>query len=189
MIQSTIFRVTFVGLLALYPFIIYFGIRILPASFFGIALAVLLVLRFAFTRSAERATALPALALLLAYAVAAALVGSRQLLLYYPVLVNLLMCAIFAGSLRHEEPLLLKVVRARGVAMSEHAPGYLHRLTAVWAAFFALNGGVAFWTTSASMEVWTIYNGLIAYLLIGALIAGEWVFRRQYKKRLGISSD
>ena len=185
--QLAVLRVLFVVLLAFYPFIIYFGIKVLPASFFGIALAVLLLLRFGFTQPGERATAVPALLLLLAYAVAATAVGSARMLMYYPVIVNFLMCALFAGSLRHEEPLLLRLVRARGMRMSVHAPRYLTRLTAVWAGFFAINGFVALWTTTQPMELWTVYNGILAYLLIAALIGGEWVFRRHYKRRMGVS--
>ena len=187
--QPAVLRVLLVVLLAFYPFIIYFGIRVLPASFFGIALAVLLLLRFVFTQPGERTTAVPALLLLLAYAVAAAVVGSTQMLMYYPVIINFLMCALFAGSLRHEEPLLLRLVRARGMPMSVHAPRYLTRLTAVWAGFFALNGLIALWTTTQSMELWTIYNGMLAYVLIAALISGEWIFRRHYKRRMGVSDE
>jgi len=187
--QSIIFRITFVVVLALYPFIIYFGIRVLPPSFFGIALAVLLLIRFGFVRPEERATAVPATVLLLAYAVAAAVVGSTRMLLYYPALVNFLLCALFAGSFKQEEPLLLRIMRARGVTMHATIPPYLTRLTAVWATFFALNGMIAIWTTTASMEIWTIYNGMISYLLIAALIAGEWLYRRHYKRKHGIPGE
>ena len=182
-----ILRVAFVGLLALYPFIIYFGIRVLPASFFGLLLAALVVLRFSVVSSDERAVALPVMLLLLAYAIGATIVGRTQALLYYPVLVNGLLCIVFALSLRKDEALLLRLVRSRGIPMSEYGPGYLTRLTAVWAGFFALNGMVALWTTTASLEVWTLYNGLISYLLVATLILGEWLFRRHYKRRLGIS--
>lgn len=187
--RSAVLRILFVVLLAFYPFIIYFGINVLPASFFGLALALVLLLRFGVTRPDERATAVPALLLLLAYAVASAVVGSARMLMYYPVIVNLLMCALFIGSLWNKEPLLLRIVRARGVPMTVHAPRYLTRLTAVWGAFFALNALIALWTTTQSMELWTIYNGMVAYLLIGILISGEWIFRRHYKRRLGVSGE
>jgi uncharacterized membrane protein len=36
------------------------------------------------------------------------------------------------------------------------------------------------------MEVWTAYNGLIAYLIVGLLIGGERIFRRHYKKRMSV---
>ncbi len=189
MTQSIIFRAAFVVVLALYPFIIYFGIRVLPPSFFGFALAVLLLIRFGFVRPEERASAVPALVLLLTYAVAATVVGSARMLLYYPALVNFVLCAVFASSFRQDEPLLLRIMRARGVTMHAHIPPYLTRLTAVWATFFALNGLIAVWTTTASMEIWTIYNGMISYLLIAALMAGEWLFRRHYERRFGMTSD
>jgi uncharacterized membrane protein len=38
----------------------------------------------------------------------------------------------------------------------------------------------ALWT---SAETWTLYNGLIAYLLIGALVGGEWLIRARFKDR------
>ena len=182
-----ILRAAFVGVLALYPFLVYFGIRVLPASFFGLLLAALVLLRFGVVRGDERAIALPMMLLLLAYAIAAAIVGRTQVLLYYPVLVNGLLCVVFALSLRKGEALLLRLVRARGIPMSEHGPGYLTRLTAVWSGFFAVNGLVALWTTTASLEVWTLYNGLISYLLVATLMLSEWLFRRHYKRRLGIS--
>ena len=184
---AIILRAAFVGLLALYPFIIYFGIRVLPAGFFGLLLAVLVVLRFSVVGKDERAMALPLMLLLLAYAIVAAIVGRTQALLYYPVLVNGLLCTVFALSLRKGEALLLRLMRARGVPMSEYGPGYLTRLTAVWAGFFGANSLVALWTTTASLEVWTLYNGLISYLLVAVLMLSEWLFRRRYKRRLGIS--
>jgi len=187
--QSAFLRIAFVILLAAYPFIIYVGIQVLPASFFGILLAVVLLLRFGIIPPGERATALPAIGILLVYAVTAAIVGSTQLLLYYPVLVSLLLFVLFAGSLRHEEPFLLRIVRASGMPISDHGPKYLARLTAVWSAFFLINGAIAFWTTTQTVEIWTLYNGLVSYLFAATLMLCEWVFRRHYKRRMGVSSD
>lgn len=182
------FRATFIVLLALYPFIIYFGIKILPPGFFGLLLAVLLLMRFGLIGPAERSTALPIGVILLAFAIASAALGSTKMLLYYPVLVNSIFFVLFAGSLTTKEALLMRIVRARGVPIGDHTPGYLTRLTAVWAGFFVINGMIAVWTTTQSMEIWTIYNGMISYLLVAALAVGEWIFRRHYKRRLGIDS-
>ena len=56
---------------------------------------------------------------------------------------------------------------------------YTRRLTIVWCVFFVFNGLVAFWTAVAQPdEIWALYNGFIAYLLIGSLIVGEMVFRK-----------
>src|SRR6185436_7648546 len=50
----------------------------------------------------------------------------------------------------------------------------------IWCLFFALNGSTALLLAlAAPLAWWTLYNGLIAYLLIGALFATEWILRRR----------
>jgi len=183
---SVVPRIAFVFVLALYPLLVFFGLRILPPGVVGLILAVLLMMRFGIIGRTERSTALPGFIVLFLYAVASALLGSTQMLLYYPVLVNVLLLVLFAGSLRTEEPLLNRVVRARGIPVGEHASRYLTRLTSVWAGFFLVNGLIAAWTTTTSIETWTIYNGVISYLLVAVLASGEWIYRGYYKKRYGI---
>lgn len=169
-----------------YPVGVYFGIRVLPPSFFGLVLAVLLLLRFGVITPGERAVLLPLLLPFLAYAVLAAVMGSERVLLFYPVLVNAGLFSIFVWSLRSETPILLRIVRARGIKMSEYAPKYLTRLTKVWAGFFVLNGTISAWTITQPLKTWAVYNGLIAYVLIGVMVVGELLFRIHYKKRKGV---
>ncbi len=48
----------------------------------------------------------------------------------------------------------------------------------VWSLFFLLNGSVSLCTALwATAETWALYNGLVAYVLVGALIGGEWLVR------------
>lgn len=180
-------RAGFLACIALYPFIVYFGLQVLPPGFFGLLLVVLLALRYGVLLPAERPILLPILLIFAAYAIVAVLLESRQMLLYYPALVNFCLCTVFVGSLRQGEPLLLRIVRARGMPVSRHGPTYLFRLTAVWAGFFAANALVSIWTAALSIEMWTLYNGLLSYFLVAALIGGEWLFRRHYKRRMGVS--
>ncbi|MGA9573135.1 MAG: hypothetical protein WBS20_04210 [Lysobacterales bacterium] len=172
-----------------YPFIVYFGISILPPSFFGLVLVVLLAFRFGVLLPEERSALLPILLVFLGYAIATVIFDSARLLLFYPAMVNFTFFLVFANSLRGGEPLLLRIVRARGVAMSEHTPRYLYWLTMLWAVFFILNGMVSIWTSTLSMQAWTLYNGLISYFIVAILGAGEWLFRRYYKKRVGVRTS
>ena len=181
-------RAAFIGLLALYPFIVYFGIRFLPPTFFAVLLAVIVALRLTVIKPEERRMVLPVMLLLLVYAIGAAIIGRTQALLYYPVRVNALLCTIFTLSLWSGDPLLLRVVRSRGIPISEHGVRYISRLTAVWAFFFAMNGLISFWTTTTTLRVWTLYNGLISYLLIGTLILCEWRYREYYKRNHRVSN-
>lgn len=172
-----------------YPFAVYFGIRVLPPSFFGLMLALLLALRLGVIRADERALIMPLLLPFLVYALLAAVLGSERLLLYYPVLVNATLFVLFTLSVYRGSPILLRVARARGMEMTAHAVPYLRRLTLVWAGFFALNGVVSAWTTTQPLGTWAVYNGLITYALIGLLVAGELLFRIHYKKRMAAGSD
>ena len=186
--HSTIIRVLFVVSVAAYPFIIYFGLQHLPPSFFGLVLLIILGLRYGVLLPSERPVLLPILAIFFTYALTATLIKSTAMLLYYPALVNGSLCVVFLNSLRQGDPLLLRMVRARRWPLSVHGPKYLYWLTAIWAAFFVMNGIISWWTTTISIEAWTVYNGLISYFLIAALVGGEWVFRRHYKNRMGIEN-
>ncbi len=179
-------RVFFVIAIACYPFLVYFGFQFFPPSVFSIALVILLAARFGVLVPEERTILLPLLLVFLGYAVTAGILKSAQMLLFYPALVNVCLCVVFANSLRQREPLLLRIVRARGMPISIHGPKYLYRLTAVWAVFFAVNASVAAWTTTLTLPAWTLYNGLIAYLLVAVLVFCEWIFRGFYKRRMGV---
>jgi len=56
-------------------------------------------------------------------------------------------------------------------------------VTQVWCGFFMLNGGIALATALwSSFEIWSLYNGLIAYLLMGTLFVGEYLVRIRTQK-------
>ena len=176
-------RALFAVCVAAYPFIILLGLRHLPASFFGIILLAVLGLRFGVLKPEERPVLIPVLLIYVAYAVGATVSGSERMLLYYPAVVNFTLCGVFLNSLREGDPLLLRIMRARGYELDEHAPPYLYRLTAIWAAFFVLNGLVSIWTTTLTLEVWTLYNGFLSYCLIALLYGVEYVYRGFYRRR------
>lgn len=186
MSSDSVFRAIFFVLIALYPFIVFVGIQHLPIGFFGTMLALVLLLRASFMRPAERRAILPVLIVYVTYAAITALSGSQHLLLWYPAVINFSLCLLFALSLRANESILLRLVRARNMKLSVYAPTYLHRLTAVWAVFFLLNGSMAILTAAISLKAWALYNGLIAYLLTGALMGGELLFRWWYKRSKGV---
>ena len=186
--QAMFVRIVVVVFFIAYPFIVYFGIKNLPPSFFGLFLIALVALRFGVLVPDERLILWPVLLVFLGYAIATTILDSALMLLIYPALVNFVLCAVFANSLRYEEPLLLRIVRARGFVISKYTPRYLYRLTALWAGFFALNGLISIWTSTLSLEAWTLYNGLISYFIVAILIGGELLFRRRYKKRMGVEN-
>jgi uncharacterized membrane protein len=60
---------------------------------------------------------------------------------------------------------------------------YTRKVTWVWVGFFVFNGSMsAMLTLWAPISWWTLYNGLIAYFIMGTLFAGEWVLRKRMRR-------
>ena len=103
----------------------------------------------------------------------------------YPVLVNAAMLSVFTYSLFVPPSMVEQFARRREPDLAPQSVSYTRRVTQVWCVFFALNGGVALVTALwASAATWSLYNGFIAYLLMGLLFAGEYGIRCNFKRRL-----
>lgn len=102
----------------------------------------------------------------------------------YPVLVNVALLGFFTYSLFSPPSAVERFARMSEADLHPLAVGYTRRVTQVWCGFFAVNGAIALITALwASLAIWSIYNGFIAYLLMGLLFAGEYCIRRQFKRR------
>jgi uncharacterized membrane protein len=116
---------------------------------------------------------------------AALLRQSSLSLLYYPVLVNLMFFLIFAASLRQKQSLIERLARRLEPDLPASGVRYTRRVTQVWCLFFVLNGAIAWWSIGAGEAVWALYNGCIAYILMGLMFAGEWLIRRRVRRAAG----
>jgi uncharacterized membrane protein len=103
----------------------------------------------------------------------------------YPVLVNAAMLTVFTYSLFVPPSMVERFARRREPDLPPQSVTYTRRVTQVWCVFFALNGGIALVTALwASAATWSLYNGFVAYLLMGLLFAGEYRIRCNFKRRL-----
>lgn len=120
----------------------------------------------------------------IALCTASALLKTHQLLLFYPVVVNLVMLAVFGGSLWSAMPIVERLARLREPALPPAGVRYTRQVTRIWCLFFIVNGSIALFTAlHGDMTLWTAWNGAIAYMLMGTLMAGEWLVRRRLMKR------
>lgn len=101
---------------------------------------------------------------------------------YYPIVVNLLMFALFTHSLWQKETLIERFARLQEPDLPDYAVAYTRKVTKVWCVFFVANAVTAFITTFMSLSIWTLYNGLISYLLAGSLFAVEFIVRMRVKR-------
>jgi uncharacterized membrane protein len=103
----------------------------------------------------------------------------------YPALVSFIFLAVFAASLVRPPTVIERIARLTEPDLPSAAVAYTRCVTQVWCSFFVLNGLAALATTFwASDEIWTFYNGFVAYLLMGILFAGEWLVRRHVRARI-----
>ena len=88
----------------------------------------------------------------------------------YPVLVNAVLLGVFAHSLIFPPSMIERFARMSEPDLPAQAIGYTRRVTQVWCVFFAINGAIALVTALwAAPAIWTLYNGLVAYLMMGLL--------------------
>lgn len=107
------------------------------------------------------------------------LTGNALGLKLYPVMVNASLLVLFGLSLFHPPTMVEKLARLQEPDLPPEGVRYTRRVTWVWCGFFIVNGSISLWTTLyGTDEQWALYNGLIAYGLIGALMAGEWCVRQ-----------
>jgi uncharacterized membrane protein len=105
----------------------------------------------------------------------------------YPVLVNTVFFSAFAYSLISPPTMIERFARIYEPNLPARAISYTRRVTQVWCIFFVANGAIALMTALwASPATWTLYNGLIAYVLMGLLFAGEYTVRWHFKRQLNV---
>ena len=174
-----------------YPFLVYWGVHKGELTTLGVGLLLLFALRLLPVggRLGEwlwLGRSIAGCGLLLAGL--SLLCRASHWLLYYPVLVSLLMLLLFARSLWQPQTLIERLARLQDPQLPPEAIRYTRRVTQVWCGFFVVNGTLALGTILlGDMALWSLYNGLLSYLLMGTLMGGEWLLRRRLQARLATS--
>ncbi|EFN6861176.1 AMP-dependent synthetase [Escherichia coli] len=134
-------------LLLVWPFLIWLGLVHNSLHWLLPLMALLLLLRL---RQPRRQTGLLQVVTKIVavvgivLCVSSFLLKTYQLLLFYPVVVNAVMLAVFGGSLRSTMPIVERLARLQEPDLPEKAVRYTRRVTQVWCLFFIFNGRIAF---------------------------------------------
>ena len=172
-------RIALAVLTLAYPFIVYFGLGHFEPRTLAFLLAALALVRAIATREAIwLGAAFGAIVLC-----GASFVSNQLLpLKLYPVLVSAVLLILFGISLFHPPSMVERLARLREPDLPPAAVRYTRRVTEVWCCFFIGNGTIALLTALyASTKVWTFYNGFLSYLLMAALMGGEWLVRQRIR--------
>lgn len=169
------------------PALIYFGLQHCEPKLVGALLFALLILRHR-AAAGRFLRGLPAgewglLAGLTLFSLAIFASNSESLLRLYPALMTWGVAAVFARSLRHPPTVIERIARLQEPDLPPAGVAYTRRVTQIWLAFLLANGTVALATVFASRELWMLWNGLLSYLLMGSLFAGEWLYRHHIRRQ------
>jgi uncharacterized membrane protein len=166
-----------------YPVAVYFGLNYLPPGVIALVLCLILLLRLTMLKQQVKSLAIPVL-VGIGLTAASFIAKRNDWLLYYPIVINLSMLALFAYSLKRGPSMIERLARFKQPDLPAEAIPYLHKVTQIWCGLFIFNGAAAFYTANyTSLAIWTLYNGFIAYLLIGLLLGGEWLYRTVWLKK------
>lgn len=181
-------------LIIAYPLLIFFGLGQFGVRATALGLLVLTVLQLTIrglsrhksnapTRSAVP-WMLPLASMLVLLASAAS--NDARFMLLVPALVNATLLLTFGLTLFGEVSLIERFARWYVTDLRPEERRHCRSVTQVWCTFFVLNGGLALATALwAPLSWWSLYNGVIAYLLMGLIFATEFVVRKYRFRRFG----
>lgn len=168
----------------LYPLVVYFGQgRLSSLTLIALALSLIALRLFASAKRPADPLRIP-LVFAAAGIAGIAFLDEQVAIRVYPVFVSLCLAVAFGHSLLHPPSLIERFARIREPDLPRGAAEYCRRVTIVWTAFTIFNATVAAGTALwATIEIWTLWTGVVSYFLLGALFLGELLVRRQVRSQ------
>jgi uncharacterized membrane protein len=161
----------------LYPLAVYFGVQVMSPWKISAALMAMLILRFSLF-PADRQWGRTLIGIGILYCAFAIWDNSVLSLRFYPVGVSVCLFLLFSLSLLYPPPVIERLARLQHPDLSSQAVNYTRKVTQIWCVFFVVNASIAAGTALwANFFWWSLYNGFIAYVLIGLLMGIEYAVR------------
>jgi len=171
------------GLLIAYPLIVWWLAQNGLTNWLLLVLLALLSLSVV-SQGIKHPRSWLSLAVLLVVSMTAIFADQLTGVLFYPVWMNAALLLVFLASLWRKPSVITRLATLMEGSLSEKATAYTEKVTLVWALFFLLNGTISLATAvHGDIELWTLYNGFLSYVLIGLLFVIEWSVRRVVKHR------
>lgn len=110
---------------------------------------------------------------------------SMHWLKFYPMLFDLGVAAVFLGSLATGRPLIERIARAiRTEPLPPEGVVYTRRVTWAWGGLMVLIALVSLYTaTAGSLRAWSLFNGLLVYVVIALAFALEYAVRCHERRK------
>lgn len=162
----------------LYPVAVYFSIQTVAPWQVASLLLLLIISRFFISQQMQWGWIFTAIGVV--YCGIAIWQNNLVSLRFYPVLMSFSFFIVFISSLKWSPPIVERIARLQHPDLPPEGVKYTYKVTVVWSLFFLLNGLIACYTALyASFKWWSLYNGLISYVLMGILMGSEYLIRRK----------
>jgi uncharacterized membrane protein len=163
-----------------YPLVVYFGMAALSPPVLALLGLGLIGLRLLASRKLAGSHVWLAAFGLAGGALLALLLTNAELAAKaYPVAVSLAVAGVFGLSLVYPPTVVERIARLSEPDLPPQGVAYTRKVTLVWVVFLLANAAVSTATALwGSLAQWTLWNGLLSYLAMGTLFAGEFMTRR-----------
>lgn len=178
----------------LYPLVVFYGLAEFSVRWVSLILLLLFLTRFLLLKKSntpnkqnkqllsDQASKVITI-LVVSFLLMSFIFGNDTGLLFYPVIINAALALVFSYSLANPPPVIERLARLTQADLPPHAIAYTRKVTKVWLGFFIINAIIACYTALfTNLETWTLYNGLIAYILMGVLFTAEYLVRLRVQK-------
>lgn len=134
-------------------------------------------------------------ALLLFAGIVCFITGKTIFIKLYPVFMTGIFLFTFGSTLFFPPNMCFRFAclgdkKLKNASYSKKVEEYCKKVTIIWCIFFILNGTFALITVfSNNDKLWSIYNGGIAYILMGILFAVEFLVRKVVNSKIMKSND
>jgi len=163
--------------LAAYPLLVFFVLNDYGLRTAVLILVVALLMRFMIL-GLDRDRFFKALLVVAIGATVCIALDSEKILKLYPTVVSGIFAASFGITLYAPPSAVERMAVKFGVQVNHAASAYMRRVTIVWCVFFVINGLIAAWLAlNSSLYWWSLYSGLLSYLLMAVLFGVEYLVR------------
>jgi uncharacterized membrane protein len=150
----------------------------------GLALPVA-ALRLRGARREHVSAILPAPLIVILLVAVGTILEDRRFMLAMPALISAALLAVFGASLG-KTPMIERFARLQRPDLPPSHVAHCRQITWVWCGFFVVNGAAAAALAVAGpLAWWTLYTGLIAYVLMGILFLIEYILRKYRFREYG----
>ena len=75
--------------------------------------------------------------------------------------------------------MITRLARLKEPDLDEKGVIYTRNLTKIWCVFFIFNAATSFFLALFEDKIyWSVYSGIVSYVLMGALFGGEILYRK-----------